>query len=96
MKKAYFVHRPRRLADLCKPHPMERERTYQVSRIVILSSLSYENFSRDLLADRDFLRRSSGQLGRGCILVKTRHRRDGILVYPVDAWVKWAAYDPGK
>lgn len=96
MKKAYFVHRPRHLADLCKPHPMERERTYQVARIVILSPLSYENFSRDLLADRDFLRRSSEKLGQGCILVKTRQQRDGILVYPVDAWVKWAAYDPGK
>ena len=96
MKQAYFVHRLCRLSDLLQPHPMEGEQAYRVTRIVVLSPLAYDNFSEDLLIDREFLRRGSKGLGQGCILVTTKHRRDGILVYPVDAWVKWAAYAPGK
>ncbi|MDY3015393.1 MAG: hypothetical protein SOR61_09540 [Evtepia sp.] len=96
MKKAYFVHRPRRLSDLFQPHPMEGERAYRVTRIVILSPLAYDNFSEDLLIDREFLGRGSEELGQGCILVTTRYQRDGILVYPIGARVKWAAYAPGK
>ena len=91
MRKAFFVPFPRRVSDLRRPHRVEEERAYQVTRIVLLPELDYENFSEDLLADRTFLRPG----GDGCLLITTRHRRDGILVYAKGDRVQRAAYFSG-
>lgn len=78
-------------ATCAGPHRVEEERAYQVTRIVLLPELDYENFSEDLLADRAFLRPG----GDGCLLITTRHRRDGILVYAKGDRVQRAAYFSG-
>jgi hypothetical protein len=52
---AYFVERPRTMADLSVPHPFERERLYEVVKTVKLARIDYENFITDLLADRQFI-----------------------------------------
>lgn len=94
MKTAFFVYRPRRLADLRRPHSLEEEKPYHVSGIVILSDIDYENFTEDLLADRAFLERA--RKADGCLLVKTRRQKDGLLVYWEKDRVTWAAYYPGE
>ncbi len=73
MKTAFFVYRPRRLADLRRPHSLEEEKPYHVSGIVILSAIDYENFTEDLLADRAFLERA--RKADGCLLVKQEGKR---------------------
>lgn len=90
MRKAFFVPYPRRLSDLRRPHAVEEETPYQVTRIVLLPDLDYENFSEDLYADRAFLSPS-----QGCLLIKSKHRPDGILVYAKEDRVQRAAYFSG-
>ena len=48
---AYFVLYPRRISDLQKPHHLESEKHYHIVDEIRLSSIDYENFSEDLLAD---------------------------------------------
>lgn len=92
MRKAFFVPFPRRVSDLRRPHSVEEERPYRVTRIVLLPELDYENFSQDLLADRTFLRSGRGE----CLLIKSKHRPDGILVYAKGDRVHRAAYFSGE
>ncbi len=91
MRKAFFVSFPRRVSDLRRPHRVEEERPYRVTRIVLLPDIDYENFAEDLLADRAFLRPA-----QGCLLIKSKHRRDGILVYARGDRVQRAAYFSGE
>lgn len=92
MKTAFFVYRPRRLADLCRPHLLEEETPYRIASVVRLSPIEYENFSEDLLVDREFL---FHRLPEGfCLLIQSIGRKDGILVYPEGEFVTWAAYLP--
>lgn len=55
MKIAYFVKRPRIKEDLMRPHLAEQERPYEIAKTIMLSAIDYENFTTDMLADRDYL-----------------------------------------
>ncbi len=52
---AYFVESPRVIEDLMTPHPVERERRYEIAKTVRLAKIDYENFIRDMIADRQFI-----------------------------------------
>ena len=101
MDTAYFVQRPETVFDLIRPHPLELERPYEITKTVALSAMAYENFATDMLAERLFLVDSSplhdgsGAVWR-CLLVKRRGGRSGILVLPEHGGhVGWAAYYTG-
>ena len=57
---AHFFYRPRRVSELSAPHLMEEEHPYTIVGEVTLSHIDYENFTKDLLADRAFLEQYSG------------------------------------
>ena len=52
---AYFVRMARRVEDLSVPHLLNAEKAYEIVKIVELEEMDYENFTTDLLADREFL-----------------------------------------
>ena len=52
---AYFYFRPRTVRDLRRPHLLESETEYEIVKTITLSGIDYENFSEDLLADRQFI-----------------------------------------
>ena len=94
---AYFVREPEYLSDLIVPHLIERERPYEIVATVTLSWIDYENFTTDMLADRQFIEDHAALCERGpvwkCIFVRQRGNSDGVLVMPEDAcFVGWAAY----
>ena len=92
---AYFLYRPRRISELSAPHLLEEEHPYTVVDEIKLSHIDFENFEKDLLADRAFLERYSGPLSIDgvyqCLYVHCWARSDGILVVPKDGLVFYAA-----
>ena len=80
-QRAYFVYRPRRIYDLCVPHLPEQELAFEITAVKTLSKLDYENFSEDLLADREYLGGNISTHGtiKQCILITRRNAADGIL-----------------
>ena len=94
---AYFVERPRRLEELTVPHLVEKERPYRIVTEVQLPAIDYENFTTDMLADRQFIedygRRCKQDKVWSCLLVRRRGKPDGVLVMPeAGRFVGWAAY----
>ena len=94
---AYFVESPRVIEDLMTPHPVERERRYEIAKTVRLAKIDYENFIRDMIADRQFIEDNAALCSQGgiwrCLLVQQRGCTDGVLVVPADGcYVGWAAY----
>lgn len=99
MKKgtAYFVKRPRTQEELVSVHSLEDEHPYEVIKKITLGSMDYENFSFDMLADRQFIEDNACLCEEGdvfkCLLICRRGGNDGILVVPERiSYVKWAAY----
>ena len=98
--KAYFVSDPCRIEDLTVLHLVEKERPFEVVKIVKLAKIDYENFVTDMLADRKFIEDYGRRCRAGdvwdCLLVQQRGRTDGVLVLPEQGcFVSWAAYVPG-
>lgn len=96
-ERAFFVYHPRRIANLRVPHLIQDEHPYEIVGTVELSAIDYENFSEDLLADREFLEPYEKACGGSdiyrCVLVKRKKNTDGILVLPEDGcYVKRAAF----
>ena len=94
---AYFVERPRKIEDLIVPHPIERERLFEIVKHVRLARIDYENFITDMIADRQFIEDNAALCSEDttwrCIMVQQRGCTDGILVMPADGcYVGWAAY----
>ena len=94
---AYFVNRPRTIADLRVPHLKEKERPYEIVKVIRLGALDYENFITDMLADRPFLEENSSLCERTetwkCLLICRRGQGDGVLVMPErGCFVGWAGY----
>lgn len=52
---AYFVFRPRTVAELSQTNQAGRWRSYRIVKTICLSEIDYENFATDLLADRQFI-----------------------------------------
>ena len=95
--RAHFVRNPRVFEDLIKPHLLERERLFVVTKTIKLSAIDYENFVTDMLADRQFIEDSADLCSKGdvwkCLLVQKRGRRGGVLVMPENScFVGYAAY----
>jgi len=93
----FFVESPRIIEDLMTPHPVERERQYEVVKTVKLAKIDYDNFITDMIADRHFIEDNAALCSQGevwrCLLVQQRGRSDGVLVVPADGcYVGWAAY----
>mgnify|MGYP001473168269 CR=1 FL=1 len=95
--RAYFVSTPRTYHDLFKPHLPEAEREYEIVKIIELSGIDYENFSEDMLVDRQFIEDNAALCEDcdvlRCLLIKQRGKNKGILVMPeLGSYVKRAAY----
>lgn len=97
---AFFVKNPRRAEDLIRPHSVEQEKEYKVVKTIRLSTIDYENFITDMLADRKFLEENSalcrhdGTVAR-CLKICRRGLNESILVVPYRAWVIEAAIKYG-
>ena len=94
---AFFVMAPRVIEDLKIPHPIERERSFEVAKRIRLGAIDYENFITDMVADRQFIEDNAALCTKGkvwkCLLVQKRGCHDGILVMPQDGcYVGYAAY----
>ena len=95
--KAYFIRSPRTINDLWYPHLLEQEHEYKIVKSIKLSKIAYENFTTDMLADRQFIEDNAVLCSEGtvwkCLFIHERGYNDGVLVIPeMDAYVKWAAY----
>ena len=97
MKRAYFVKHPSGIGSLTRPHLLSDERPYEIVKIITLTAIDYENFTNDMMVDRQFLEEIAeacvdGEVMR-CLLAKRRGKPDGVLVVPeCKSYVKWAAY----
>lgn len=94
---AFFVKRPRTIDDLHVPHLKEKERPYEIVKIIQLGIMDYENFITDMLADRPFIEEYSSLCERAetwkCLLVCRRGQSDGVLVMPErNCFVGWAGF----
>lgn len=97
MASAYFVYRPRTVAELRRPHLLSDEREYEIADTVLLPRIDYENFITDLLVTRDFLEEGARICSSGavmhCLLVRVSGcAGDDILAVPDSHGnVLWAA-----
>ena len=97
MEKAFFVFRPRTVADLLIGNPDGRMMEYRIVKIICLSKIDYENFTTDLLADRQFIEDNAALCTAtgDCLLVKTRGTDAELLVVPwKGCFVRYAALRP--
>lgn len=53
------------LDDLIVPHPLNRERGYEVVVSVVLEAIDYENYITDKLMDRQFIEDHAALCNRG-------------------------------
>ena len=96
MERAFFVRRPRIVADLMVPHPLELEQPYEIIGLVRLSKLDYENFITDMLVERAFLDAYANLCSETpymkCVKVEQIGQSGGVLVVAEKtAHVSWAA-----
>lgn len=93
---AYFVSRPRRLADLLGPHDLRLEQPCQIVRTVTLAPIDFENFAEDMRQSRAYLEVSlpaAEPSTRACMLIRARGREGAVLVCPgPEGTVEAAAY----
>lgn len=78
-------------------HLVEKERPFEVVKTVKLARIDYENFIKDMTANRQFIEDHAALCSKGkvwrCILVQQRGHTDGVLLMPEDGcFVGWAAY----
>ena len=80
--RAYFISTPKTYRDLLKPHLPEAEREYEIVKTIELSGINYENFSEDMLVNRQFIEDNAALCEDGdvlrCLLVKRRGKHEGI------------------
>lgn len=96
-ERAWFVFEPRRTEDLAFGHCEGKWMDYEVVKTVCLSKIDYENFSTDLLADRQFIEDNIAlcQNPGDCLLVTDRKHTEEILVMPWhERHVRYAALRP--
>lgn len=100
MSTAYFVKYPRNAEEVRQPHDIRAQKPYEIVKTIPLSSIDYENFVTDLLADRQFLEDNAHLCAAGnpmrCLFVHCESCAVGLLVVPDTAYepahVKFAAY----
>lgn len=95
--RAYFVFRPRTVSDLSIRTADGNWREYRIVKTVRLSRIEYENFTTDLLADRQFIENSAPLCSApgDCLLVTGKQRQQELLVIPWQGcFVRYAALRP--
>lgn len=96
-ERAFFVFRPRTVSDLSIRTADGNWREYRIVKTVRLSRIEYENFTTDLLADRQFIE-DSAPLCTGsedCLLITGKQQQQELLVIPWQGcFVRYAALRP--
>ncbi len=96
-ERAYFVFRPRLISELSLENPKGKWRLYRIVKTILLSQIDFENFTTDMLADRQFIEDSSPLCAKpgDCLLVTNRSRQSELLVIPWKGrYVRYAALRP--
>jgi hypothetical protein len=95
--KAWFVFEPRRVDDLSIENRSGKWMEYEVVKTICLSKIDYENFSTDLLADRQFIEDSISLCRKkeDCLLVTGPTLTEEMLIIPWNGcYVRYAALRP--
>ena len=96
-QKAWFVFEPRRAEDLTIENNSGKWLKYEVVKTIRLSKIDYENFSTDLLADRQFIQDNIHLCRdkRDCLLVTGPGQARELLIIPWHgSFVRYAALRP--
>ena len=83
-EKALFFFEPRRIDDLAPGNPGGKWMEFHIVKTICLSKIDYENFTTDLLADRQFIEDNIGLCieNGNCFLITTRNHIGEFLVVP--------------
>lgn len=99
-ERALFFFEPRRIEDLVPSNPNGKWMQYCIVKTISLSKIEFENFTTDLLADRQFIEDNIALCHekKDCFLVTGRQCSTKLLVIPWhDCFVHYAAlYNPIK
>ena len=96
-ERAFFVFRPRTVSDLSIGTGDGKWREYRIVKTVRLSRMDYENFTTDLLADRQFIEDSAPLCTApgDYLLITGKQRQQELLVIPWQGcFVRYAALRP--
>ena len=94
---AIFVKRPRTITDLLDKQSSGNKQPYEIVKNIELNPIDYENFTTDMLADRQFIEDHFLLCKQAevwyCLWIHQEQHEDGILVLPTgNCYVGWAAY----
>ena len=83
-ERALFFFEPRRIDDLAPGNPGGKWMEYRIVKTICLSKIDFENFTNDLLADRQFIEDNIGLcVEKGdCFLITNRNHNGELLVIP--------------
>lgn len=96
-EKALFFFEPRRIDDLAPGNPGGKWMEYRIVKTIYLNKIDYENFTTDLLADRQFIEDNHGLCVENgdCLLITNRTHTRELLVIPWnECFVRYAALLP--
>jgi len=96
-EKAWFVFRPRTVAELTMKNPAGKWLEYRIVKTICLTGIDYENFVADLLADRQFIEDHFTLCTEpgDCLLFTGKRREPELLVIPWHkCFVRYAALRP--
>ena len=96
-EKAWFVFRPRTVADLTLKNPAGKWLEYRIVKTICLNGIDYENFATDLLADRQFIEDHSALCVEpgDCLLITGKRQKPELLIIPWQGcFVRYAALRP--
>ena len=96
-EKAWFVFRPKTAADLSLKNPAGKWLEYRIVKTICLNGIDYENFTTDLLADRQFIEdHSTLCIEPGdCLLITGKRQEPELLIIPWQGcFVRYAALRP--
>jgi hypothetical protein len=96
-ERAFFVFRPRTVSDLSIGTTGGKWRECRIVKTVRLSRMDYENFTTDLLVDRQFIEDSAPLCTApgDCLLITGKQQQQELLVIPWQGcFVRHAALRP--
>ena len=96
-ERAYFVFRPRTVADLGTKNQEGKWQEYRIVKTICLNRIDYENFITDMLADRLFIEDNAVLCIEpgDCLLVFGKQQKEELLIIPWhDGFVHYAALRP--